>query len=214
VPGRKGGQYAQWSLVDGHIHVVSFSSGKKMSEWDEDAPVQINTSRGGEGLREVGYCAVKFESFGRKDDICVLGIGHEGPHENTSIGSREIEPDDEDGDDPLEEEVRSDADRDLARKMREEREAHARELEQAEPAEPSLTDLCPKCSKELGEHDGKKCPKPAKAKVSKIYTAAEREAIERKEAQAQRPGPERTAHEDRQLPRAPRGRAVPDDQDG
>jgi N6-adenosine-specific RNA methylase IME4 len=37
--------------------------------------------------------------------------------------------------------------------------------------EPSLTDACPKCSRELGEHDGKKCPKAekqAKAKAPEV----------------------------------------------
>jgi N6-adenosine-specific RNA methylase IME4 len=37
--------------------------------------------------------------------------------------------------------------------------------------EPSLTDACKKCGRELGEHDGRKCPKPAKAKASPTSTA-------------------------------------------
>jgi N6-adenosine-specific RNA methylase IME4 len=32
--------------------------------------------------------------------------------------------------------------------------------------EPSLTDACPKCGRELGEHDGKKCPKPTKTRTA------------------------------------------------
>lgn len=47
----------------------------------------------------------------------------------------------------------------------------------------ALTDICPKCTHELGEHDGTKCPKPAPAKkVSKIFTETERAAMAKKEA--------------------------------
>lgn len=44
---------------------------------------------------------------------------------------------------------------------------------EAEEREASLADACKKCGRELGEHDGKKCPKPHKAKS----TAAKCEAI-------------------------------------
>lgn len=57
--------------------------------------------------------------------------------------------DDEEGDDPLEDEVRSDADRDLARQLREAREAHAQEIEESE-ASPIATSS-PTTSTTVGE---------------------------------------------------------------
>lgn len=56
-----------------------------------------------------------------------------------------------------------------ARQQREAREAHAAKVEAA-AKEPSLADTCPKCGRELGEHDGKKCPKPTK--VTKVNAKA------------------------------------------
>jgi N6-adenosine-specific RNA methylase IME4 len=53
-------------------------------------------------------------------------------HPNGAATPGEIEHDDED-DDPYEDEVRSDADRDLARKLREDREAHAAEIDLSVP---------------------------------------------------------------------------------
>lgn len=37
--------------------------------------------------------------------------------------------------------------------------------------EPSLTDICPKCNREFGEHDGKKCPKPvSEDRLAHVYS--------------------------------------------
>lgn len=44
-------------------------------------------------------------------------------------------------------------------------------------AAPSLADACGKCGRELGEHDGKKCPKPAKTPKVSEPTASQAEAV-------------------------------------
>lgn len=83
----KARQYATWALDgDGRIKVTTFVSKRKDSEWTEDPPVNVK-------LAAVGYCGAKFESYARADDTCVLVAGHEGGHENTSTGTREVDPD-------------------------------------------------------------------------------------------------------------------------
>lgn len=74
---------------------------------------------------------------------CFLKPGHQGEHFDGNWNWSSIHPsssnvvprpqDDDEGDDPFEDEVRSDEDRAFARQQREAREAHARELEQPEP---------------------------------------------------------------------------------
>ncbi len=51
--------------------------------------------------------------------------------------------------------------------------AKRRPLSVPPPAEPSLTDLCPKCRRELGEHNGKKCP-PARLLPTEFWTCRAR----------------------------------------
>jgi N6-adenosine-specific RNA methylase IME4 len=128
----KGKQYATWSTIeDGRIKVISYSGGKKMSEWFEDAPAAPAPAKN-EQLAKAGYCGARFESDAMMDgflDVCTLTAGHGGVHENTSTGFREVVDEGPEDEDPTADEVRSDEERDLARQHREAREAHARELE-------------------------------------------------------------------------------------
>lgn len=104
---------------------------------------------------------------------CTQSKGHAGDHvgkggtwtRDRKSAHFDCSPDEvsDDDEDPFEDEVRSDEDRAFARQQREAREAHARELEE-KPFDPYSTDRCSKCGNEMGEHDGKKCPKPQRSK--------------------------------------------------
>lgn len=122
------GQYATWSTTeDGRIHVITFSGGKRQSDWYEDAPP---------AAKATAKCQDKMAGI-----VCILPKGHRCDHAGDGgTWSRDrkrahfdCKPDPrEDDEDPFEDEVRSDEDREFARKMREDREAHMRALD-AEP---------------------------------------------------------------------------------
>jgi hypothetical protein len=100
-------------------------------------------------LKGSGYCGMTFKSDAaytspKLADVCTLAPGHAGPHENTSTGFKENaytasvrETVADEGDDPLEDEIRSDDERDFARKLRETREAHEAKLAAEQPTEPA-----------------------------------------------------------------------------
>lgn len=185
TPGRKPTQHATWSAdPDGRIAVVTYSHGKKMSDWFEDGDRgsgQPATHETQQGAATPGQRASAAAGNVAEQHDAPAGHRSVDPSSDRSphldIDDRPLpsdwpdEPDDDEGDDeaaaranldpvddgdddPLEDEIRSDEERDLARKLREDREAHAAELEQVN--EP-----------------------PKKPKISKIYTKTEREQLER-----------------------------------
>lgn len=77
----------------GHIGV--HSNGKGYLWKDPKAAKAAAKSKAGvsEQLKKVGYCGAIFKSTERDEDVCTLNtVGHDGVHENTSIGSREVKP--------------------------------------------------------------------------------------------------------------------------
>lgn len=120
-----------------------------------------------------------------------MGDWYEDPPRAPEEPEEPPEPD-EDDDDPLEDEIRSDQERDFARKMREDREAYAREFE-ADPHDGTTCGIVDGrgdgCIHKQG-HDGphsngkRTWPNRPPKKVSKIYTKAEREQLEALAARA------------------------------
>lgn len=113
---------------------------RELGEHDgKKCPPKAMASR---SLKDVGYCGAEFEGseiVGKFVTVCTLPKDHAGRHENTSTGVVEyLRPDsvveeilDED-EDPTEDDIRSDDEREFARKMREDREAHAADIETEE----------------------------------------------------------------------------------
>lgn len=151
-PGRRKGQYAMWSTTeDGRIQVIPYQNGKKMSDgWPEDPPKWVGPNHPPPPAPDEPPVPCAAE---RVKPMTLADEPEDPEADAAALAALDAE------DDPLEDEIRSDEERDLARKMREDREQYARELEQAEK-EPSLTDICERCKQEIGAHDGLKCPKP------------------------------------------------------
>lgn len=155
--GAKAPMHVTWSVADdGRVKVIEYVKGKRTAERFEGEAVEHTKlcPRCGGNQCEPGDClyAMRPGSLADKCTKCGLEMGeHDGkkcpkPKKNVlGIGEFPIAPvtaddprltvardEDDESDDPLDDEVRSDADRDLARQMREDREAHASELKHDE----------------------------------------------------------------------------------
>lgn len=168
--GKKLLQHATWGVpnADGQLTVTVYARGKRQSEWTEAGPIVVTSAT-------CGAAALQGKP-------CGLDPGHEGrgePHSNGvtswSKDTQIVEAAIEEEEDPRpawlreQTEQRDAAGRDQAKPVTKKAKGtkHApdctfeEQLAASKPGPPkreALTDDCRKCGRELGEHDGKKCP--------------------------------------------------------